>query len=138
MEWNGLAKKWSNETHVSKPPFAQLNCPSLEFLRAMAHACENSDWCCSWEIIDAHGRAVDCAAADIPDFEVEFDEPPVEHHDETINADICADVRALMWVRQLTHHTRRNDDDDDLTNTSTNTNTTTTAAAATTTTTQSR
>ena len=35
MEWNTLAKKWSNEARVSKPPFTQLNCPSLEFLRAV-------------------------------------------------------------------------------------------------------
>ena len=64
----------------------------------MAHACENSDWCCSWEVIDAHGRAVDChgAAADIPDLEVEFDEPPVEHHNETTNADIRADADQLI------------------------------------------
>ena len=48
MEWNALAKKWSNEMRVSKPPFTQLNCPSLEFLRAMAEACDNSAWCCLW------------------------------------------------------------------------------------------
>ena len=47
MEWNALFKKWSNEMRTSKPPFVQLNCPSLEFLRmrAMAQACENSNWC---------------------------------------------------------------------------------------------
>ena len=42
MEWNVPANKWSNEARMSKPPFVELNCPSLEFLRAMAQACEDS------------------------------------------------------------------------------------------------
>ena len=37
--------------------------------------------------IDAYGRAVDCAAAEIPDLEVEFDKPPVER-DKTTNTNI--------------------------------------------------
>ena len=78
MEWNLPLKKWSNEARMSRPPYMQLNCPSLEFLREIAQACENSTWCCLWEIIDAHGRKVDCDAAEISDLNVEFDEPQVE------------------------------------------------------------
>ena len=106
MEWNLPSKQWSNKAHEPKPPYMQLNRPSLEFLREMAQACENSQWCCSWDIIVAHGRKVDCDPAEIADLEVEFDEPPAMHHDETTNADIRADIRALMRVRQPTHHTR--------------------------------
>ena len=75
------------------PYYVKLRCSttcSLEFLRKIAQACENSTWCCSWDIIDAHGRKVDCDTAEIPDLDVEFDEPPVEPHnrDKTTNTDI--------------------------------------------------
>ena len=62
---------------------------SLKFLCEITLKLENSTWCCSWEISDAHGRKVDCDAAKIPDLDVEFDEPapPVER-DETTNPDI--------------------------------------------------
>ena len=42
MEWNLPSKKLSNKTRVSRPPYVQLNCPSLEFLREMA---QGSVWC---------------------------------------------------------------------------------------------
>ena len=76
MEWNVPSKKWSNEAKTSKPPFVQLNCPSLDFPREIAQACGDSLWCKSWEIADMHGRAVECAATNISTLDVEFDEPP--------------------------------------------------------------
>ena len=59
------------------PYYAKLRCSttcSLKFLREITDKLENSTWCCSWEIIDAHCRKVDCDAAEIPDLDVEFDE----------------------------------------------------------------
>ena len=55
---------------------AKLRCETtctIKFLREITRKLENSTWCCSWEILDAHGRKV---AAEIPDLDIESTQDP--------------------------------------------------------------
>ena len=55
---------------------AKLRCETtctIKFLREITRKLENSTWCCSWEILDAHGRKI---AAEIPDLDIESTQDP--------------------------------------------------------------
>ena len=56
----------------------KITCPSLEFLKLLCHACENSAWCSHFYLTDRHGKSIPCNATPghpnyIEDLDVEFD-----------------------------------------------------------------
>jgi hypothetical protein len=80
----------------------KLTCPSLEFLKLLCHACENSDWCSHYYLTNRNGQSIPCSADLIEDLEVEFDEPPELELDrpevEFTCDDVRRDTRAIMGV----------------------------------------
>ena len=83
--------------------------PSLEFLKLLCHACEDSAWCSHFYLTDRHGKSISCSAAPgrpdyIENLEVEFDtrpdtpEPKATPEPEFTCNDVRRDIRKVMKV----------------------------------------
>ena len=88
----------------------KITCPSLEFLKLLCHACENSAWCSHFYLTDRHGKSIPCNAIPgnpnyIDDLDVEFDTPPEPELDKPevqfTCDDVRRDIRKIMKVARL-------------------------------------
>ena len=99
LNWNIEAKMHMNADRNDRK---KLTCPSLEFLKLLCHACENSEWCSHYYLTSRNGQSIPCGADSIDDLEVDFDEPQEPELDraevEFTCDDARQDTRAIMKV----------------------------------------
>ena len=85
LNWNVAAKMYMNADRNDRQ---KLTCPSLEFLKLLCHACEQSEWCSHWYLTNRTGQSIPCGAHSIDDLQVDFDETPeLEKEDSEYNCD---------------------------------------------------
>ena len=58
LGWNVEAKMYMNADRHDRTKVA---CPSPEFLKALCHECEASNWCSNWYLTDRHGKTIPCS-----------------------------------------------------------------------------
>ena len=99
LGWNVEAKMYMNADRHDR---TKITCPSLEFLKLLCHACEDSQWCSHYYLTSRNGQSIPCSADSIDDLEVDFDEPPEPELDraevEFTCDDVRRDTRAIMKV----------------------------------------
>ena len=59
LGWNVEAKMYMNADRHDR---TKVTCPSLEFLKLLCHACEESAWCSHFYLTDRHGKSIPCNA----------------------------------------------------------------------------
>ena len=97
LNWNVAAKMCMNADRHNR---RKLMCPSLEFLKLLCHACEQSEWCSHWYLTSRTGQSIPCGANTIDDLQVDFDETPELEKEEAEFTcdDVRTDMRAIMKV----------------------------------------
>ena len=106
LGWNVEGKMYMNAYRHDR---TKITCPSLEFLKLLCHACENSAWCSHFYLTDRHGKSIPCNATPghpnyIEDLDVEFDtrpdtpEPEVTPEPEFTCDDVRRDIRKILKV----------------------------------------
>ena len=80
-------------------------------MKALCHACNESQWCTRWYLTGKDGRTTPCSSTTIDDLDIAFDDlPPLRSAEQSNLDDVRDDLRQVMKVHPETLNILFDDD----------------------------